>query len=695
MALSNERPARTDVTTPETTTVGIPATSARLRKIFFGWPVVVVLLGLHWLMAVSAMRQKCATFDEMAHLTGGYSYWRCHDYRLGNGVFLQRWATIPLLSQSLRFPSSENPAWQKSSVWHVGQQFFYELSNPIDSMLLRARAMSALLGVALGLLVYLWSRHLFGPVGGLLSLVLFVFCPTLLGNGALIKADVATALFFLFSTWAWWRLLHKVTVGTVLTSALAMTGLFLTKMSAPLFVIMAVLTTCARLLSSQPMQLCLGRRRWEFGRWKQAAALIPITAVHVLIAFVLIWASFGFRYSAFQTATPGVDKLDPGWEAVLDKPGPVTDVIQLARRWEVLPEAFLFDFAYSYQNTQIRSAFLNGAHSIVGWPMFFPYCFLVKTPLAFFLILGLAITALLCQWRVPGFWYRTLPLWIFLVVYGAFSIRSHINIGHRHLLPVYPVLYVLAGAAAWWFTKKRWVAGIAVLAAVGWFVFASLWIRPHYMAYFNELAGGPRNGYRHLVDSSLDWGQDLPGLKTWLVEEGLDRSDTVTPVYLSYFGTGDPSYYKIAAQRLPGYPDMGAAMQAGPLRGGVYCVSATTLQCVYSPFPGHWAAPYEQLYRQVLSNLSIWDQTQSDPQSRQRLLNEKGEQFWNNQIAFFLQLRFARLCASLRQQEPDAEAGYSILIYRLSDQEVEQALFGPPAELEPRIRIAGRDELTN
>lgn len=694
MALSNERPARTDVTTSETTTVGIPATSARLRKIFFGWPVVVVLLGLHWLMAVSAMRQKCATFDEMAHLTGGYSYWRCHDYRLGNGVFLQRLATIPLLGQSLRFPSSENPAWQKSSVWHVGQQFFYELGNPIDAMLFRARAMSALLGVALGLLVYVWSRHLFGDIGGLLSLVLFTFCPTLLGNGALVKADVATALFFALSTWMWWRLLHKISAGTVLTSALAVTGLFLTKMSAPLFVITAILITGTRLFSSTPTRLCWRGRQWELGRGKQLLALIPVTVVHVLVAFVLIWASFGFRYSAFATATPGVDQLDPGWDVVLAKPGPVTDALQMARRCHVLPEAFLFDFAFTFRNTQLRSAFLNGEHSIVGWPMFFPYCFLVKTPLAFFLILGLAITALLCQWRVTGLWYRTVPLWIFLAVYWAFSIRSHINIGHRHLLPIYPFLYVLAGAAAWWFTKKRWVAGIAVLAAVGWFVFASFWIRSHYLAYFNELAGGPRNGYRHLVDSSLDWGQDLPGLKRWLEEEGLDRSDAM-PVYLSYFGTGDPSYYKIAAQRLPGYPDMGAVMQVGPLRGGVYCVSATTLQCVYSPFPGHWAAPYEQLYRQILSNLSIWDRTQSDPQSRQRLLSEKGVEFWNNQIAMFLQLRFARLCAYLRQRVPDAEVGYSILIYRLSNQEVEQALFSPPAELEPRIRIAGRDELAN
>ena len=676
MAVSDERPTRTDVTT--------------LRKILLGWPVVVLLLGLHWLMAVSAMRQKCATFDEMAHLTGGYSYWRCHDYRLGNGVFLQRWATIPLLNQPLRFPSSESLAWQKSSVWHVGQQFFYELGNPIDSMLFRARAMSALLSVAMGLLVYLWSRHLFGDIGGLSSLVLFTFCPTLLGNGAIVKADVATALFFAFSTWAWWRLLHKISLGNLLTSALAVTGLFLAKMSAPLFVITAIIITGLRLFSSVPTQLCWRDRQWELGRGKQLLALIPVTLVHMIVAFVLIWASFGFRYSAFATATTGVDQLDPGWDAVLAKSGLVIDALQLVRRYHVLPEAYLFDFAFTFQNTQLRSAFLNGEHSVVGWPMFFPYSFLVKTPLPVFLIFGLAITGLICQWRASRLLYRTLPLWIFLAVYWAFSIRSHINIGHRHLLPIYPLLYVLAGAAAYWFSKRRWVGATIIGLALLVFVAESLWIRPHYMAYFNVLADGPRNGYRHLVDSSLDWGQDLPGLKTWLANEGLDRSDASSTVYLSYFGTGDPNYYRILAQRLPGYPDLGTTPQIQPLRGGVYCISATTLQCVYSPFAGPWATPYEQAYHQVLTNIRTLEQSQTVPEARTKLINQYGQPFWNQQYELFRQLRFARLCAYLRHREPDDEVGYSILIYRLSDQQVQDALNGPPAELTPTIQIKGR-----
>ncbi len=121
-------------------------------------------------------------------------------------------------------------------------------------------------------------------------------------------------------------------------------------------------------------------------------------------------------------------------------------------------------------------------------------------------------------------------------------------------------MFILAGAAALWFKQK----GPAVLVAKGLTVLAvlvlivqSLLIWPHYLAYFNPIAGGPRNGYRHLIDSSLDWGQDLPGLKKWL-EDHKDDPGWLGEVYLSYFGTGDPQYYGISpnlAKLLPARPD--------------------------------------------------------------------------------------------------------------------------------------------
>ena len=194
---------------------------------------------------------------------------------------------------------------------------------------------------------------------------------------------------------------------------------------------------------------------------------------------------------------------------------------------------------------------------------------------------------------------------------------------------------------------------------------------PNYLSYFNVLAGGSRNGYRHLVDSSLDWGQDLPGLKKWLQQKGLD-GQTRTPVYLSYFGTALPQYYGVQAIPLPSFLEFSPHAFA-PLKGGVYCVSATMLQGVVGGFscPGPWTGEYESRYRSTADLLGRV--AAADAGSREELVRQAGFPGPAEFIAAYEQFRFGRLCAFLRQREPDDEVGYSILIYRLTDEDVGRA----------------------
>lgn len=654
-----------------------------------GWPVAVLMLALYWIMAVTASCQKSTTFDEIAHLTAGYSYWKFHDYRLQpeNGNLPQRWAAIPLMfDDHVRFPSVPDPMWERSFVCGLGHQFFHKLGNDLDRMLWRGRAMIGLLGAVLGALVFAWSRQLFGVVGGLVSLTLFVFCPTMLAHGALITSDMAAGLFFLAACWAWWRLLHHVTVGTILVSGMAVGLLFVAKMSALMFPPMAALMIGARLFSKDPLTIQVGRR-WDVnGRWRQLGVFLGPGVTQVLVAALVIWAFYGFRFSAFH-AWGEHDRLAPGWPVVLDKPGAFGAVMLFFREYRLLPEAFLYGFSYVYKHSQIRSAFLNGEHSLIGWVSFFPYCLLVKTPVSVFVMLGLAMASARFTESVKRILYATAPLWIMLCVYGAFALTTNLNLGQRHLLPTYPVMYVLAGAAGLWFIHRR-LAGMA-LAGTAMVVLAveSLLIRPDYLAYFNYLNGGPRHAYRHLVDSSLDWGQDLPGLRAWLDRHDLNRADA--PVYLSYFGTGDPAYYQIKIRRLPGYFDLDGRFELVPMTGGIYCISATMLQAVYNHCPGRWALPYEQLYQRAVADLLRFDQTSDDPPARKKLVQEHGADFWNERFTQFHHLRFARLCAFLRQREPDDHIGYSILIYRLTDEDVQKALFGSPVELTPTVQIKG------
>src|SRR6185503_16908209 len=172
-------------------------------------------------------------------------------------------------------------------------------------------------------------------------------------------------------------------------------------------------------------------------------------------------------------------------------------------------------------------------------------------------------------------------VWLPFVLYFAMAVSRSINIGHRHLLPVYPFLFVAAGSVAHSLIglrpgRTRTLATAALGALLAWYAVGTLRVHPHYLAYFNELAGGPAGGYRYLVDSNLDWGQDLIGLREFMSRSGVPR------LKLLYFGTADPGYYGVACDRLPGYqPPPPSTLVRDVRPGDIVAVSATHLQGLY------------------------------------------------------------------------------------------------------------------
>jgi hypothetical protein len=203
----------------------------------------------------------------------------------------------------------------------------------------------------------------------------------------------------------------------------------------------------------------------------------------------------------------------------------------------------------------------------------------------------------------------------------------------------------------------------------------SLRIRPHYLAYFNQIVGGPQNGWRHLVDSSLDWGQDLPGLKRWI-----DAHAQGEQVFLSYFGTGAPTYEGIKAISLPALPEVGPSRKWHALSPGVYAISATMLQHVYSRVRGKWSLEFENEYQELRRLENTLLLYQNDPAQRSILLNDAPAENWVAAWKRYEQLRFARLCHYLRAKTADASVGHSILIFRLDEAELEGAVGDSLAE---------------
>jgi hypothetical protein len=658
------------------------------------WGLILVvgcLLGLYGFLALRASREKCTTYDEIAHLTSGYSYWLYHDYRLQpeNGNWPQRWAALPLLVSQPHFPDQEGAAWQKSNVWKIGNQFFYKENNDADWLLLQGRAMICLLGVVLGLGVFCYGRSLFGWPAGLLSLMLFVFCPTMLAHGALITSDMAAALFFLGSLATTWWVMHELTPWSLLLSSLFLGGLFLAKFSAVIILPVLVILLGIRVADGRPLRVSFWRQETLTGRGQLLGALPGVVLVQAVVVWAMIWGSFGWRYSVFADNSEG--ELFPlGWDYILNPfgfPETMGNIVQWAKDQEFLPEGYIYGFAFTVRFSQRRWAFLNGEISTEGWPWFFPYAFLVKTPLAVFPILVLALLSWKILWGKLGWkaawgrFYTTAPLWIFLAVFWAFAMHSHLNIGHRHILPTYPVMYILAGSAISWLgyvaertPTKRWLNWLGkglLLGSLGWLMVESLSTWPNYLAYFNQVVGGPRHGYKHLVDSSLDWGQDLPALKKWLEARGM-TNERVLNLYLSYFGTGEPIYYGIDAVKLPvKYASL--PREARPMYvPGTYCISATYLQGVYREYPEPWDERLEAKYRESL--LFRGHYNRREEAASKEWLEKIGQDQWLTRLNQAHALTFARLCHYLRQRPPDDQVGYSILIFQLGEGELHKAL---------------------
>jgi hypothetical protein len=477
--------------------------------------------------------------------------------------------------------------------------------------------------------------------------------------------------FLLASTGAWWRHLHDGRARGWWLSAATFGLACVAKYSAPLLVPIFVGLALLRAFSPEPLRLA--GRTWTTRRGKFGAAALSALG-HGAAAVLVIWAFFGFRYSAANPALPAFDHFIRPWEWLNANLGTSGIIIRALAAWRVLPEAYLYGQAYVLETMQIRSAFLNGAYSTTGWPSFFPWAFALKTTLPLLLASAAALVVLLRRPRAE--WYRFAPLAVLFVIYWGFSITSHLNIGHRHILPTYPVLFIATGVFGAWFAARRSWLAVAVAGLLAWHVTESERVAPHYLAYFNPLAGGPANGHRHLVDSSLDWGQDLPGLKAWLDTHAAPGE----PVYLSYFGTGEPEYYHLRARRLPFVNGFKIPQPWWRLEPGVYCISATMLEHVYSPIRGPWTPALEKEYQFMRSFEPAFEAYFHDPRRRAELDREGTPEKWRRAWTRHDLLRFARLCHYLRVRAPDASIGYSILVYRLTTAEIAAATTGSLAD---------------
>jgi hypothetical protein len=648
---------------------------------------IVALLALFAVFCVGSGWNTSPTFDEPFFIGAGYAFLKgdVHAQPTANLVLAEKWVALPLLAMKVDEPTVEEYRTSEARRQNAYWVSLFRSETHMLAMLRATRAMGTLLGVALAVVVFFWSRRLHGDGAGLISLAFYCLCPVVIANSGLATTDIATALFFALAVWSFWTLLHRVSGLTVLGCGLAVGGLMATKLSGVLIVPMAALMMTARLGLRHPVAVALPGRpaRQESNAAKQVFLLASASMAAALVGYFTLWAIYGFHYS-FGVQTPEGSSL---WNLFNGQPeGLVSNYIGWCRKLRLFPEHFLIDTRLFMLTIEHRRAFLLGHSSRAGWWYFFPEAWFFKTPIPFLIVvLASLIVVILAGWqrwaKVAGGaavasginFYEFIPLAVLFAVYLAAMMSGTLNIGIRHLLPVYPVLFIFAGVLA----RARWgrrPLGLALVCALMAWSAGEVWaVYPQTLAYFNEFAGGPKNGYRVLVDSSYDWGQDLPAVEKWVARRA-SQPGPRPPVYFSYFGSGLLRPFKLdGLVLLPSYFDQPRSFQL-TLKPGTYLISATMLQSVYNGTAfGPWCASYESAYHNLTPRINQLKQ-RPDMGTFARLARD-------GVIQRYDELRLARLCAYLRKREPDARITYGVLAYELNQAQLDEALSGPPVEL--------------
>lgn len=542
--------------------------------------LVVAILAVYWgALAWQAWRIGL-TFDEPTHMLSSYLYWLNRPDLFPQdhpplAKILDGW--IPLALDIPLFP--ELPAWKTGWAQDVANDILDRLPpERIQELFYLMRLVRTIFPLLLALLIWQWGRLLFGDRVALLLLLVAVLSPTTLAHGALLKTDLASAFAYLWFAYRVWHFWKDPRPGNSVLLGLSVLLAMLAKMSLLITAPLAVLVVAARAVRAP--------RTW-----------LPAAVGAVLLIPYLGWIA-AYKFEVRRLTVQDLEEMHGNDEfpppllraAVIFRAIPTPTHAQAAVR-----------SLHGYTRYGAPSYMLGEARSSGHWA-YYLLALAIKVPLAIQVLFaaGVLIAILGREWTA-------LPLVFPGLLYLAAASQSDLQLGVRLVLPTLPFAILLCGYAIRQALETRARQG-ALLVLLAWLAGASAFIYPHGISYFNEWVGGPTQGWHYLVDSNVDWGQNLPELAEYV------RSHHVRGLKLFYFGFDKLRRYGVEDQIEMLAPPWGPDLVQGSqpkLQPGLYAVSVTLL-------PGHmFASEYRDYFQEF------------------------------------------------RRLEPIARAGYGILIYRI------------------------------
>lgn len=470
-----------------------------------------LLLGAFAILCVHGLVWDSPTVDEFTHLPVGWFYLKTGDFDLAARTppLVKTLAALPLLPLDPAIDTAKPAAESAWYPWILGTDFMERNRAVYDRIFLLGRLPIVALGLLMGIVVHRWARELYGEAGGLTALALFAFCPTIVAHAHLATVDVGAAAFIVLALYLFYRYALDPTPGRLLASGLGLGLAQLAKTSAVLlYPILAILTLIV-LIRQRTYRKSLG-----------GLAAIVLLSLFVLNAGYLFQGT-GRPLGDFEFQSGFMKRISGLLPGGLPMP---------------LPAPYLegFDGIRLDAESGEFPNYLFGRWSREGTPVYYLVTLLYKNPLPF-LLLALAAPFARLRPRPAGEIFVALPLAVLLVASSVLT--DKVNYGIRHILPVFPFLFIYMGRLAPFVLARgrAWRTAGAVL--LGLYPLSILAATPDTIAYFNLLARG--RGDEILLDSNLDWGQGLKRVRAVMDREGIDR------IGLAYFGHVDPAIYGI------------------------------------------------------------------------------------------------------------------------------------------------------
>ncbi len=515
---------------------------------------VGVLLSVYVGQVLHAIGGESLTWDEGDHIFSGVEIWRGFDYGLNpeHPPMVKMVGALPLLGLGLKVPELQGRFF-KTEAYLDGRELLYRNGAKdggryeAATLIWRARLAAGTFGLVAALLVFAAGTEMFGVGAGLCALLLFCFEPNILAHSAYVTTDMAASCTMLGTVYAFWRWVQRPSSWRLVVAGfaggLALAAKHSTVLLLPMLVALAVWVLVERRFSTHDEKTFMDgppRRSANAGQdvLKMAGALVAIVAMATLV----LWAFYGFRYAG----RPAGLALSPTLAEYV-KPLAAHEAagILLAARLRLLPESWLYGLADVRAMANGMPSYFFGKVYEHGVWFYFPVLFTIKSTLGMLGLLVLTAFAAVRRWLPArgALVFLTLPPAMYLLV----AMDSHLNIGARHILPIWLFCCVLGGAGAVALARRGRVCACAVGLLLAMHVGSSVKAAPNYIAYANEAWGGPAQTYKYLSDSNTDWGQQLVATSAYLRERG------VTQCWIGYFVAPFvlPEDYGIPCKRLP------------------------------------------------------------------------------------------------------------------------------------------------